>query len=119
MRPQGHIFRLIHAITNSGPLTLEEVRVHPTCPSIKTSATRRRPQRSRPQPATMFPTIAREGEGIAVCDRHSPSAAPRAYGSNCVVVLPFAVKAICEKSECAVAPCQCFSSAVMSPHHRP
>src|SRR5215813_12827601 len=30
-----------------------------------------------------------------------------------VVVLPLAVKAIWEKWECAVAPCQCFSSAGM------
>jgi hypothetical protein len=35
------------------------------------------------------------------------------YGADGVVVLPFAVKAMCEKSESGVAPCQCFSSAVI------
>src|SRR5262245_7326610 len=35
------------------------------------------------------------------------------YFSTCVVVLPFAVKAMWENAESGVAPCQCFSSAGM------
>src|SRR5882724_2073660 len=35
---------------------------------------------------------------------------PGAYSSTCVVVLPFAVRAIWENAESGVAPCQCFSS---------
>ena len=49
------------------------------------------------------PTPERRGEAP---QRHPQS-------SYCVVVLPLAVKAIWEKWECAVAPCQCFSSAGM------
>src|SRR5262245_26247515 len=47
---------------------------------------------------------------MADYDQHAPTLV---YGSTCVVVLPFAVNAMCEKAESGVAPCQCFSSAVI------
>src|SRR5206468_11007282 len=55
------------------------------------------------------PARGARGEGRR-CPRGAHASLTPTYFSTCVVVLPFAVKAMWENAESRVAPCQCFSS---------
>src|SRR5262249_50635766 len=64
-------------------------------------------KRLRPAQKQRVPSIP-----LGITPQHTyrrPRAPNAAYGSTCVVVLPFAVKAMWENAESGVAPCQCFS----------